>query len=188
MKNFTFLFLFLLFTLYSVAQTRQYTEGFDLRVGAGKVMVKDDQTTVLTITEAEVNYKMCPFITYNIAGNYATNRNETKQHTSYYQGNANIFLSPFKNNGKMDFRIGTGLSYSHLVTHKAGDIRSLNTNTYIGQTAPIFGTRNAFGYNLMVENTFTLGQHLVFGVKAFAQRYKDVQSNQGVILKLGVNL
>ena len=186
MKNFTILLACMLATATSFAQNRQYTEGFDARVGVGKTVILGDVNESVTVTEAEVNYKMCPFITYNLGVNYATNRNETEQPTSYYQGNANLFLSPFKNTGKMDFRIGGGLSYSRLDTYRAAEIRS--GGTVIGQTDPIAVCQNGLGYNFIVENTFSLGKHFIFGVKGFTQRYKSVQNNRGVVLKLGVNL
>ena len=72
----------MLFAMVSFAQTRQYTEGFDARVGVGKTVILGDENESVTVTEAEVNYKMCPFITYNVGVNYATNRNEVDQPTS----------------------------------------------------------------------------------------------------------
>ena len=84
-----------------------------------------------------------------------------------FQANMNVFLSPFRNNRRNDFRVGSGLSFYKF-------------------NQPVI--RSAFGFNLIVEDSYSINDRFFIGVKAFMQPYFNRESSSGVLLKAGINL
>lgn len=158
--------LIVIFTVSAVnAQTADSV--FDLRAGLG--VSKLEQSNIwMFVNEYEFNAKLtnhiaiAPSLVFNI-----------KDHSGlsepvFFQADINAFLSPFRNNRRNDFRVGGGLGFYKL-------------------SGEGYAARSAFGFNLIIENTFMINDLFFIGAKAFMQPYFNKESSSGVLLKAGVN-
>ena len=183
--RYTLLFSLLFLSGMTFAQGK-YTEGYDLRAGVNYAALTSGETSEeMEIYEVELNYKMCPFITYAAAINYGKTNEIATVPSNYLQGNLNLYISPFTNNGKNDFRIGTGFSYSNvsqaIIQTKSGKTLNIDGDMEMLQ-------RSGVGYSLIVENTYTLNKYFFIGVKLYTQKYPVLENRRGAMLKFGVNL
>lgn len=86
---------------------------FDFRFGVGTSLLgSGDMKTVMF--ENELNYFINNFFSTSLSAGYGRSNSGVFETSSFVQGNLNIFISPFKNNNKNDFRIGTGMSYLNI--------------------------------------------------------------------------
>ncbi|WP_017733506.1 hypothetical protein [Nafulsella turpanensis] len=178
---------FLLFFLLSVQLFAQEVDKpFDLRFGLGTSLLGSGD--ILTITlENELNYKLTKYFTTGLSLNYGRSNNGVYGTTSYIQGNLNVFISPFKNTRKNDFRIGTGVSlYNVSDTHllyrwfdSSGELVEINYDVDV---------RKSYGYNIILEDTYSINSKLLLGLRLFTQPYLNGDINSGVLLKFGVKL
>jgi hypothetical protein len=140
-------------------------------VGTSLLGTGDMHTLML---ENELNYFISNSFATSISLGYGRSNYGVFETASFVQGNLNIYFSPFKNNKKNDFRIGTGLSYYNV---SDGSERSSD-----------YQTRNSVGVNIILEHTYLLTERLRLGVKAFTQPYENGDINSGVLLKMGIRL
>jgi hypothetical protein len=172
----------ILFSLSVNAQKAQTR--FDFRFGVGTSLLgSGDMRTIMV--ENEINYSSNMFLTFAISTGYGKSDQGVYETSSFIQGNANIFLSPFGNNKKNDFRIGTGFSYLNV------------SNVYIKSSELINGTllyneyqfenRNLIGMNIILEDTYSITERLILGLKVFTQPYIG-NINSGILLKIGVKI
>jgi hypothetical protein len=138
----------------------------DLRIGLGFSTLKQGNV-FLVLSEYELDAKLsdyftvAPSIVLNVVDKWKSDSEKL------FQANMNVFLSPFRNNRRNDFRIGSGLSFYKF-------------------NQPVI--RSAFGFNLIVEDSYSINDRFFIGVKAFMQPYFNRESSSGVLLKAGINL
>ena len=135
------------------------------------------------VFEAEFGYKFNPYISTGFGINSALGyRNiELREYATYHQGNANIFVSPFRNDGQVDFKLGTGVSTNYII-EKHIDMLSSFFPTYINES------RFAVGLNMIVESSFRLNENVFLGIKGFVQPYVNGDIHSGILLKIGTAL
>lgn len=157
----------------------------DFRFGSGLSFLGTGDMITLNV-ENEVNYTMSQIFTGSASLNYGHSNFGVYKSASFLQGNLNFFLAPFGNISRNVFRIGTGLSY-----YRVTDVQKNTLVCGVGQTAEevtSYETRDALGYNVIIENTYAITDRFLIGLKFFTQPYLNGDINSGVLIKGGVKL
>jgi hypothetical protein len=184
MRTKTFLLITLIvFSLPVIGQEK--ADKLDLRLGAGiSLLGRGDMRTFNY--ENEINYTLNNYFSSSLSINLGRSNYGVFEMASFTQGNLNFYLSPFKNNKRFDFRIGTGLtyygisdSYKHYYEYINGQLVNIDYT---------FENRISFGYNIVIENSYLLTDRFLIGIKLFSQPYFNGDKNSGILLKLGLKI
>ena len=178
----------LLITLIALslpAMGQKKSGNLDFRLGAGVSLLGTGDMVAFNY-ENEINYKLNRYFTSSASINLGRRNYEFSEIASFVQGNLNIFLSPFKNNKRFDFRIGTGLTYYTI--SDAYESRRHWVNEVLVDVNYEFDKRNSFGCNIIIENSYSLTNRFLIGLKLYTQPYFNGDINSGVFLKLGLKL
>lgn len=134
--------------------------------------------------EAEVGYKLNPYISSAFGLNSALGYrgNEIKERVTYQQGNANVFISPFRNDKRVNFKLGSGVSVN-FVQEKRINWLSSNTNNMF-----YYESRIAVGLNMIVESSIAINENMFIGLKGFIQPYINGDINSGILVKIGTTI
>ncbi len=157
----------------------------DVRLGAGLSLLGTGDMRTFNY-ENELNIKLNKYFSSSISINLGRSNRGVFETSSFTQGNLNIFISPFKNTGRLDFRIGTGLTYYNI--SDAYISSQYWVNRVLINNSCKFDNRNSFGYNVVIESSFLITDRFLVGVKAFTQPYINGDINSGAMLKLGIAL
>jgi hypothetical protein len=163
---------------------------WDIRLGIGVSLLGTGDIPTITV-EHEANYQLNRFFTAATSIMYGYSTYNEYKVSLYGQGNLNLFFSPFNNHRKNDFRIGTGLSFYGLKEIYPNYFAYAEAIYYKNHPLPdkLYSyKRNSFGYNLIIENTYTIKKKILIGAKAFVQPYNNGDMNAGILLKLGVKI
>ncbi len=106
---------------------------------------------------------------------------------SYLQGNLNLFISPFKNTRRNDSRVGTGVSFYNVSDARLLSSRHDASGDLI-EAEYGFDERNSYGYNIILEDTYSFTNKFLVGFKLFSQSYFNGDINSGILLKFGVRI
>ena len=104
---------------------------------------------------------------------------ELRESTTYQQLNTNIYVSPFRNNRKVDFKIGTGVSANYVLERRINWLSSVFPSPRINES------RFSVGVNMIVETTITIENNFLLGFKGFIQPYANGDINSGILVKFG---
>ena len=119
------------------------TENPDIRLGVGSTILGTGDMTTIAF-ENELNYRISSYFTTALSAGYGRSNDGIYETASYLLGNLNKFLSPFKDTGRNDFRLGTGLSFMNL-----SDARLLSASYYaMGEAIETeygFSQRSSYG-------------------------------------------
>ena len=170
--------------LYSALLSAQ-TSKLELRAGLGTSFLGtgDMRTTTL---ENEIYVALNDF--FNVGGGLAvahSNRGVFEQ-ASFVQVNTNLFISPFRNNRRFDWRLGTGISW-----YGISDVRPVSFKHENGSLVHAeyqLDRRNAPGINAITEVSYMLNDRVFTGVKLFSQFYTNGDRNSGAMLRVGLKL
>lgn len=165
--------------------SQEITKKFDLRLGAGLSLLGSGDMSTITF-ENELNYKINSYFSSSLSLNFGKSYRGIYENTSYLQSNLNIFLSPFKNIRKNNFRIGGGLSLMN-VTNSAEPWVDCGVGSP-AEVQTLTHTNNSFGFNIILENTYTIANKYLIGLKLFTQPYTNGDINTGILVKFGVVL
>ena len=166
-----------------LANGQETNDKLDLRFGVGTSLLgTGDMLTIMF--ENELNYKLNDF--FGLAGSvgYAKSDNGVFHQSSFIQFNTNVYFSPFKNSGKNDFRLGTGVSW-----YAVSDVYQSSATYQNGQLIDseyVFDQRQSVGFNAVIENTYSITEKYKLGIKLFTQPYQNGDMNSGALLKFGV--
>lgn len=139
----------------------------DLRAGLGISHLRQENC-LLILEELEFNAELTDYLAIAPSLMLTSEGKAEEILPDFFQANLNLFLSPFGNKRRNDFRIGSGLSF-----YKRG-----YPNT----------ARSAFGINLVLEDTFMLTNRFFIGFKALFQPYFNSNIHSGFLLKAGIDL
>lgn len=157
-------------SFYLFGQEKQ--KKLDFRIGSGISLLGSGDLLAFNY-ENELNLKLNRYFSSSLSFNLGRNNDRL---ASFLQGNLNIFLSPFNNVRKFDFKVGTGLTYYTISdTHKIEGGYKLNK-------------RKSLGFNMIIENTYMITDKYLIAVKLFSQPYFNSDINSGILLKLGLTL
>lgn len=158
---------------------------FDVKFGVGTSFLGSGDMTTINF-ENELNYKFSQYFSTSFTLNYGKSISGVYETSSYIQENLNIFISPFKNSRKNDFRVGTGFSIMNISDtfvyqeeYGSGTEPSITYN---------FDKRNSLGFNIIIENTYSINDKFLIGLKLFSQPYTNGDINSGILLKCGLKL
>ena len=167
------------------ANAQRVQPRFDFRFGVGTSFLStgDIATTML---ENELNYFINNFLATSISIGYGRSNEGVFETASFFQGNLNIYLSPFKNNKRNDFRIGTGLSYINV--SDAYLVSADYSNGVVIDEDYKFDKVNSIGMSIILENTYSIREKFLVGLKLFTQPYENGDMNSGVLVKLGLKI
>ncbi len=158
---------------------------FDLRLGTGISLLGSGDMTTFNY-ENELNIKLDRYFSSSVSVNLGQSNSGVSKIATFVQGNANIFFSPFKNNKRFDFKIGTGLTFYNVSDSR---ISSQNwENGVLINTEYEFDNRNSFGLNVIIENSYLLTDKFLVGLKLFTQPYSNGDINTGAMLKIGLRI
>ncbi len=186
MKKIFFL-LFVLATLPLLAQNRSETHRFDLRLGFG-VTILGTGDFIACNFQNELNYRISPYFSSSVSLNIGRSNVSAANQSgaSFVQGNLNIYVSPFKNNRRNDFRLGGGISVYNISDYTT----SPYLDTATGHEYRVFdgSRRTAFGFNMVVEYTHRISKKFLIGALLFSQPYLNGDINSGGMVKFGMVL
>lgn len=172
-----------LLILVSHLKGQERQDKIDIRIGSGISLLGTGDMTTLNI-ENEVNYKYNRLLSNSVSLQYGRSNSGVWKTASFIQGNLNIFISPFKNDRKNDFRIGTGLGY-YMISDAYLESAEYSNGQLVDEDYK-FEIRNSFGINFILENTYSITDRFLIGLKLFTQPYFNGDINTGGLLKLGV--
>ncbi len=182
MKKYLCFIVTLLLSLFIHAQPG--TSGMDVRFGVGPSFLGSGDMRAIMF-ENEWNIQLTPLLSTSLSIGYGRSDNGVWLSASFIQGNANLFLSPFGNKKRNDFRLGGGLSIL-----KVSDVYIQSTG-FNGQEFDVdhkFETRKTLGFTIAAENTYALTERFLIGIKVFGQSYGNSDSNTGILFKTGIIL
>jgi len=156
----------------------------DFRMGTGLSLLGTGDLWAIQV-ESEVNYKLLPHMAVAGAVTLGSSPFLSEESTTFVQLNANGFLSPFRNDRFIDFRVGGGLSYYVINEMRSRDVWYYDSDILyrFSETSVL---RHALGANIIIETTLQLTENLLLGAKAFTQPYLNGDINTGVMGKIGV--
>lgn len=133
------------------------------------------------VFEAELGYKLNPYFStaFGINSAFGYRNLEQRENTTYQQGNTNVYISPFRNDGKIDLKFGTGVSVNYVLDKRVDWLSSFAPSPFI------YESRFSIGLNMIMETTIALEDNFLFGFKGFIQPYSNGDINSGVLLKIG---
>jgi hypothetical protein len=157
----------------------------DLRLGTGVSFLGAGDIIAFNY-ENELNLKISRLLTSSLSMNFGRGGKGTPSTGSFIQGNVNMFISPFGNSNRFDFRIGTGLSFYNI--HETYVSFLQYENTELIDKRYEFENRNSFGVNFILETSYLLTGRILLGIKLFAQPYFNGDANSGGMLKVGFRI
>ena len=178
-----FLITLIAFSLPVIGQEK--TGNLDFRLGAGVSLLGSGDMVTFNY-ENEINYNLNKYFTSSASINLGRSNYGVAETASFVQGNFNLFVSPFKNNRRFDFRVGAGLTYYNISDTYISSQRWVNG--VLVDTDYEFDKRNSFGCNIIIENSYSLTNRFLIGLRLFTQPYFNGDINSGILLKLGLNL
>lgn len=184
MKN-TIILLFGIFIGFQAGAQDDHSN-FDYRLGIGASLLGSGDMRTMMV-ENEVNYLFHQYFSTSASLAYGRSTTGVNLTSSFYQGNTNLFFSPFKNFKRNDLRIGGGLSYLAISDSYVSSIH-YNPPGQISDIDHIVERRYSFGFNMILENTCIISRKYLLGIKLFVQPYFNGDINSGIMAKFGVIL
>jgi len=179
------LIIIILFTIATQLNAQNIQKKFDFKFGVGISFLETVNMATINF-ENEINYQISQYFSTSFTLNYGRSNFGVDKTSSYIQGNLNIFISPFKKNRKNNFRIGSGVSIMNI-----SDSYHYTQVCAVGieQTPPYhFDKRNSSGFNIIIEDTYSIKDRYLIGMKFFIQPYINGDLNSRVLLKFGFKL
>lgn len=203
MKKTTFFIIAIIIAFELNAQENQHK--FDFKVGSGVSTFSTTWTPTLTLGfENEMNYKINSYFSTSVGVNYGRGDsrvdyyNHILIHNDYLLGSLNIFISPFRNNKKNNFRIGAGFSYLNLNVTDSNENTTDNTTDFWPMSVPYTSYSpsytlekiNSGMYNVIIEDEQLVFSNYLIGGKLYfsADGRHFGQMMIGCLLKLGILL
>lgn len=161
------------------------TNKLDFRLGTGVSLLGSGDMITFNY-ENELNLKLNQFFTSSLSINLGKSNQGVSELATFIQGNVNIFISPFKNFKRNDFRVGTGLTFYNISDAYVSFLQY--ENDVLVDRDYVLDHRQSLGWNLIIENTYLLSEKFLVGLKLFTQPYNNGDINTGVMLKIGIRL
>lgn len=175
-------FVVLPFILLTNTSSAQYIDSstVDIKFGLGPSYLKTG-TILIGKAEVELTRKWNSYISQSVSvsGGYGDVKVYDKYASAHQTAftahiDANIFLSPFRNNRYNNFKLGTGFSVMYIAENYPIQ------NIYLPPPK-----RVSLGYSLILENEVSLSRKYLIGVKAIMQAYLNKDIATSVFLKAG---
>jgi long-subunit fatty acid transport protein len=161
------------------------TSKFELRAGIGSSFLGTGDMRTITL-ENELYYALNDYFTFGGGIAVAHSNRGVFEQASFLQANSNLFISPFRNNRRLDWRLGTGISW-----YGISDVRPISFKHENGSLVHAeyqLDRRNAPGINAITEVSYLMNDRFFAGVKLFSQFYSNADRNTGAMLRVGLKL
>ena len=165
-----------------VAQDK--TPEIDFRIGLGSSILGSGDL-ITTMVENEFNLKFNKYFAGSISLVFGSSKAPTRG-AAFWQGNGNLFISPFKNNQVFDLRFGGGFT-AYTIEDYYRSYAEWRDGILVA-TEYTFRRRSAGGFNIIIETSTNISKKTLLGVKLFTQPYSNGDINSGVLFKLGRKL
>ncbi len=183
MKKTIIIIIALVATLSLTAQ--ENTQKFDFKIGSGLGFMGSGDLIALCF-ENELNYKLNNYFSTSLSLSMGRSVEFKGRHNDYLQGSLNIFISPFRNDKRNNFKIGLGYTrINETVTYLSSSYSY--PDTYINEFKYWGSSIN--GFNMIIENEYKITSRFLIGGKLFVTGGIDEGGIvSGGMLKLGIVL
>jgi len=179
---------FLLITLVAIITTnliaQENSSKFDYKLGTGISIMGSGDLFVLSF-ENELNYKLTNYISTSLGIGIGRSVQTIDRNNNYLLGGLNLFVSPFRNDKKNNFKFGLGYTLiNESVTYKV----------YITNPNNVWPIHNYYSnvlncFNVIIEDEKKITSKYLIGGKLFMTAgIKEGGVLIGGMLKLGVIL
>ena len=168
-----------------ICKAQESASKLDVRLSFGTSLLGTGDMQTLMI-ENELNLKLSKYWAVSGGLAYAKSNNGVFEQASFIQANTNIYISPFKNDGNNDFRLGTGLSWYGVSDVHLSSATYKNDQFFYKEYK--FDNRKSIGLNVIIEHTYLLTAKSMIGIKLFSQPYQNGDINSGILLKFGAKI
>ncbi|WP_304236457.1 hypothetical protein [Jiulongibacter sediminis] len=175
-----------IFLFLGINSFAQKSQKLTLSLGAGSSLMGTGDFRHRSL-ENELTYELNRYLTIRFSTLYGNSKHGVGAYQSYFQGNINAFVSPFKNNRRNDFRLGTGVSRMSVTQFTEYYDIPFNPNQPIDRYSIGEHRSGGTSINLIIEDKFEIFQRLSLGLKAFTQPFSRGDINTGILLKMGVS-
>lgn len=182
MRNFLLIFM-LICSINLYGQTN--LSKVDIRFGMGLSLLGSGDIIVKNY-ENEINYKINNYLTSSLSLNIGTGKSGIYNIVYFTQTNLNLYLSMFKNNKKNDFRIGGGFTYYSI--NEMILVSSYWRDGILIDRDYKDDERKSIGFNVIIENTYSITKKILVGVKIITQPYFNGDINTGWFIKTGIKI
>lgn len=180
----TILVALMLLLLVLKTSAQDYTSKFNYSLGAGLGFMGNGDLTA-TSFENDLTYKLNKYLSTNISFGIGRSLNNTNSNNDYLAGSVNLYISPFRNDKRNNFKIGGGYSY-------------INTSsTYIGAVyyIPSYEVKYIYddnfynAFNIIIEDEYWINSKLLVGLKLYTTGNMSFGAIiSGGLIKFGVSL
>jgi hypothetical protein len=177
--------IFFLFFFPIIAYAQSTKSKFDCRFGVGSSFLgSGDMRGVMF--ENELNFTPNTHLAVGLSVGYGKSDEGVYVLASFIESNANVYLSPFKNNKRNDFRLGAGISY---FTVSDSYLSSMEwTGNVLIDADYEFDLRSSYGLNFIIEDSYMITDKFLLGLKIYTQSYFNGDINSGLMLKIGMKI
>ena len=155
----------------------------DIRFGIGTSLLGSGDYMMFQY-ENEYNYRLNKYFTSALSVNFGKSiGGPLEGSVHFWQGNLNLFFSPFKNTKALDIRLGTGLNIYDLSTTYVYTALNGSPEKHYD-----FSREIDFGANFILEGIYRFSNKYAVGLKLFTQPTFHGNINSGLMLTLGLNL
>lgn len=155
----------------------------EFRLGLGPSLLGTGDMRCLAI-ENEYNYRLNSYFKIGAALQSGNSENGAFIHSNFRQAGIHLYLSPFKNTGEGDFRMGTGLNYYRVYNVYASSTTFVNgvivDETIVRESEKSAGVTIQMEYSRMVTSVLSLG------LKAYSNPYFNGDIQSGILLRAGI--
>jgi hypothetical protein len=182
----------LFMTVVSINVKAQVQSTLDFKLGVGRAVLGTGDFGLYRF-ESELTKKWNKYVSSSLAINVGfgySNSVGLRQANSLH-ADLNVFVSPFGNQRRNNFKIGTGITgiYAN-VTASQGKrmVYDEISKMYVQQEVILTETRRASGFSMIIEDEISVGTRYLLGIKIIVQPYSNADILSGANLKLGIKL
>ena len=180
--------LFITFGLFyfGSALSQSYKNKIDYRVGSGISLVSTGDVRAFNF-ENEINFSLNNYLSTSVGIRLGQGLTDyVNPVVNYIQGNIIIYCSPFRNNKRVDFRLGLGGSYYFY--NEMQIIKETIIDGEIVETISVNNKRKSLGANLVTELSFKMNEKFIIVTELYLQPYLDGNLISGFALGIGYKL
>jgi hypothetical protein len=175
---------------YAFGQEKLSTTDLKLGVGVANLGTGDYQ---MNRFESEFTKKFTKWLSSSVAVNVGIGYSDyvLLRQVNALSADLNVFVSPFGNQRKHNFKIGTGFTGIRAnITASMGrsTIYNRELGTYEIRETIITESRRTTGFSMIVEHEISLGKKYLIGAKIMVQPYSNADILAGANLKFGIKL
>lgn len=174
----------LLLTISNLA-SQNYNKDFSYKLNSGWGFLGDGDLPTLSL-ENEFAYNINHYLSTSLILGIGRNMETSKANSDYLFGSFDMYISPFENNKRNNFKIGGGYTYIDI------------SNTYVivrfydsGEKYDFYNyyPNRQHAFNIIIEDEFKINSRFMIGLKSYTIGNNDQGGIlSGVSLKLGITL